>query len=519
MPTAFEDPDEPLRSLGTYPEQSHQSGNRKGALPIGSLVRPLLASWPILLIGIVLGPAIAAVIQSRAPATYMAEALVAPNRTITHVDFGAQIKTVDDNSATTSAGTMTPERRQALVDLIRSSDVESQVIKDLDGKVPADELRPGTLIQHVAGDIRARSEILSIRATAPSASDAAMIANAWANEYVTSVNQIYSGTSTDGSLTTLRDQAQQQLNAAETALSQSMQNSKLEALDGQIQSKQALLTLLQTPYQPQDASNQSTSTSPSASPTPSPRSDQRSAAGPSSDYRLAERRTLDDLAQTLRRIDVTRESVRALLAQSAANGSMSPSDAAALAIIKTQLVSISDGLPSQLQLQLPSTVNQDSTTDLQTLASSLDQARAQVANEFNTRKAAYEQNLSQQVSQLEADLRDIRAQREAARAERNQLTAARDLAQETYTALAKKAEEQRVANSAAGHEVELASQANFASPVPRQNILVLAAAGLVGLVLAAGVALFRWYVLGLSGRPERTWPLRALRASSRAPSR
>jgi hypothetical protein len=270
-------------------------------------------------------------------------------------------------------------------------------------------------------------------------------------------------------------------------------------LDRQIQSKEALLKLLQTPYQPQTSAGMTAS--PSA--TPAPQANQVPVV--SDDYRLADRRTLDDLAQTLRRIDVTRQSVQTLVEQARASGGTSPSDSAALAILKTQLVAISGGLSSQLQLQVPTNANQGSVDDLQALAASLKQARAQVSAEFDTRKAAYEANTQQQIAQLEGDLRDLRAQREAADAERKQLTAARDLASDTYTALAKKAVERRVAASAAGHEVELASQATFATPAPRQKILVLVVAGVAGFLAAGLICIVRRYWLSGNLAPMSRW--------------
>jgi uncharacterized protein involved in exopolysaccharide biosynthesis len=74
--------------------------------------------------------------------------------------------------------------------------------------------------------------------------------------------------------------------------------------------------------------------------------------------------------------------------------------------------------------------------------------------------------------------------------------AARDLASDTYSALAKKAEEQRVTNSTAGHEVEMASEATFASPVPRHGTGNLVIAAVVGLLIGGAIALIRWYGFG-----------------------
>jgi hypothetical protein len=501
--------EEPLRSI------EHEEFSTPRAVQWGRLLKPFLVSWPLLLLGLILGPAIVLATQSRAPVVYSAEALVAPNRSRTQVQFVPQIKTIDDSTTAAGGSALTPERRQALVDLVRSSNVEALVMKDLNGKLPDSELQQGALVQQINGGIRPRSEILSIQALASSPTDAMLIVNSWARNYVDEVNHLYSSSDSDGSIQALRDRAQQDFQAAQATLNASIATSDLETLDQQIQQKQALLALLQSPYQ--GAAQGTADTSSDAKPSAASSTQVQVSNAVLNDYRLAERRSLDDLAQTLRRVDATRQTARALLGQAQLNGGGGgSSDAAALALLKTQLVAISDGLPSQLQLQIPSSVGGSTAEDLQTLANSLDAARQQLAADFESRRAAYEANRAQQVSALERELQDLRARREAADAERKRLTAARDLASDTYTALAKKAEEQRVASSTAGHEVELASEATFAAPLPRQTTSALVTAAFAGLVAAAAVAVLRWYAFDRHGFPSA---MRFLTAGARQAER
>lgn len=475
---ATDEVDEPLRSI-TVHDQALASRD----VPFTSILRPFLASWPLLVAGLLLGGAIGYATQSRAPLMYTAEALVVPNRTRTQVQFVPQIKTIDDTSNAQASTALTPERRQALVDLVHSSSVEDQAIADLSGKLAANSLKRGGLVQQVTGGIRPRSEILSIQAVSSSADEAVLIANAWARSYVDEVNRLYAPAASNGSMEALRDGARQDLDAAQSNLNQSIGNSQLETLDQQIQDRQALVALLTSPYQP-----------PAQAGPPSLPQTQTQTTNPSlNDYRLAERRILDDLAQTLRKVQATRDNVRALLSQAQLSGAGGSNNSAAIALLKTQLVSISDVLPSQLQLQLPSDAGSASTAELQTLATSLDAARDELAREFEARRTAYEQHNQQQVTQLQQELQDLRAKREAADAERKRFTNARDLAADTYTALAKKAEEQRVANSTSGHEVEMASEATFASVVPRNGTLMLGGA-MLGVLAGTALALLRWFV-------------------------
>lgn len=510
---ATDDVDEPLRSIAVREPQPDRFGP-----VLRSLLRPFLASWPILIVGVIVAPAIALAMQSRAPITYTAEALVAPNRTRTDVQFVPQIKTVDDNSATTATAGLSAERRQALVDLMKSSNIELQVINDLKGKLPDEQLQRGVLVQQISGGMRPRSEILSIQAFAASPADALTIVNAWAKNYVQEINRLYAPASSDGSMLALRDQAQKNLDAAQAALNDSIATSQLETLDQQIQDKQALVTLLQSPYQA-PATNGTNGTNGTNDQRQQGNPNGSTQSGISNDYRLADRRSLDDLAQTLRRVDATRQTVRTLLTHAQAGTSGGSSDAAALALIKTQLVAISDSLPSQLQLQLPTGSTGSSAQDLESLAASLDAAHDQLGAQFDTARQAYEQKNAQAIADLEQQLQDLRAQREGANAERTRLSAARDLASDTYTALAKKVEEQRVANSTSGHEVELASEASFAAPLPRQSNTALIIAAMIGLAVAGALALVRWFAFGAGAAYSAIpgWTPRTAR-SERTPS-
>jgi uncharacterized protein involved in exopolysaccharide biosynthesis len=473
----------------------------------------LVRNWPLLVLGTLLLPLVVAALLLSAPHQYTAEALIAPTRARTEVQFEPSIRTVDDGSGQQGAGPLTPERRQALVDLVRSSAIEQQVVQQLAATLPSAQVATGELVQHISGGLRPRSEILSIQATADTPEAAVAIVNAWAHGYVEQVNNVYAAGENGTSLDAIRDQARRDLQQAQDALTASLKESRLEALDSQIEDKQHQVALLQTPYQlpGQAAANQSAVTSSQTpSPTPAPAASTVATSDSLNDYRLAERRTLDDLAQTLRRLDTTRENVRALLEQ--ARSGASTDSTAALVLIKAQLVAISGTLPSQLQLQLPADSGPVTADQLEALVRSIEQARTEVAAEFDSRRAAYEANRTAQLAQLEDDLRQLRADRERETAIRKRLTEQRDLAQQTYTALARKAQENRVSQVAGGHEVELASEATFAAPVTRPLVPALAAAAVLGLLVAAALVLARALVAPIARHDAR-----AARAPTLAP--
>ncbi|HEV7664791.1 MAG TPA: Wzz/FepE/Etk N-terminal domain-containing protein [Chloroflexota bacterium] len=467
---------------------------------LSSWLRALFANWKLLAAGAVMGLGLAGAYLLTSPRQYASEALIAPSRSITQVQFEPKIQTVNDSSPQPGTSALTPERRQALVDLVRSTEIEQKVIQALQGQFPAEELRPGELIQRVRASLRPRSEILSIQAESTSPDAAVAVTNAWASEYVDQVNRIYASAGPDNSILALHDKAQRDLQQAQNALINSMRESRLEQLDSSIRDREHRMFLLQSAYQAgaysqpdnsaaaqqQKAPQQTTSPNiPAGTRPPAATVDAATARG---DYRLAEVRTLDDLAQTIRRLDATRENVRVLLSQ--ADSGDSPSSGVALTLVKAQLVSISDGLPRQTQLQLPAT-NSGSADELRSLADNIDQVRDRVAAEFETRRATYEQNRDAQIAALDDELRTLRSQREQADAERKQLTLQRDVALDTYTALARKVEEQRIAQGAVGHEVELASRAAFAVSGGKNVVLTLTASFVLGALVVAAIVLLQ----------------------------
>lgn len=473
-------------------------------------VSTLSAHWPLLALGAVIVPLLMAPFLFTAPKQYVAEALIAPTRARTQVQFEPSIKTVADGSSPQGTGAFTPERRQALVDLIRSSAVERQVVEQLSSTGQYPGLRTGELVQQISGGLRPRSEILSIQAVADDQTRAVAIVNAWAHGYVDQVNALYAPGESSAPLDNLVGQARSDLQQAQEALSTSLKDSRLDSLNRQIQDKEREIALLQTPYQApatssqQDPKSQQTGQSGQAAQQTQQSNLVAGAAAAESlnDYRLAERRTLDDLAQTLRRLDATRENVRALLVQSDPSDQSGADSAAAIALIKAQLVAVSGSLPSQLQIQLPAggTTSDD---QLRALVASIEQARAQVATEFDTRRTAYETRRTAQLAQLESDIRLLRWQQEQESATRSELTRKRDLAQQTFDALARKAEENRVSQGAGGHEVELASEASFASTVQRPTIPTLAGGAVLGFILGIVFVLGRAVRMASPGHTAR----------------
>lgn len=446
-----------------------------GISRIGEFFAIARSRWKTLLAGGVTATAVAMLALLVLPRAYVATAYVLPMPSAFEVQFEPKIRTVDQaaqsGTTTGTSASVTPERRQALADLVGSSELESQVLQNLRGKISLADAQPGSLATHVKGTLMPKSDMIAIQADAASAQDAIAIANEWVAAYALRVNRIYSGSSGTQTLDSLvhqRDDALTQLQSVQAALVSDISTSSLESLDSRIKNDEHQLSLLQSAYQagvfPQGTE----------------------ASFALDDYRLSELRTINDLAQTLRRLNATRESARALLNQ-ANNGPGQPNDAAALALMKAQLVSLSGALPSQLQFQIPASGDADSANDLRSLIAGIDQARSAVQQEFATRRQAYETKRQSDIAALQDELRDLRSQFEARLAQRKELTGRRDLMLDTYSALARKVEERRVAEAGVGQAVQIASYAGAAQSTTPKPSIVIPVAAIIGVALAAGV--------------------------------
>lgn len=453
------------------------------------LLSRIVSGWRFPLGGVLVAVVLAVVYLMLIPRSYVAEAFVAPTRSYTDVQFEPKIKTVSGDQRGPTVSPLTPERRQALADLVTSPQLEDTVSKQLAGKVAAAELAPGQLVSRITGRLKSKSELITIQATAPNPSDALSIVNAWAASYVIHTNAVYATGSSDlETISQQRDDAQKQYAADQDALSAKLKDNKSGELDRQIQDRVHRILVLQSSYQA--GTFASTGSGGAGGSGSTDKSDKPTAAGDPQaardDYRLAELRTLNDLAQVIRRLDDVKQQAQSLLMTASGDAA---SDGLALALLKTQLVTVEGGLPSQLQFQVSSAAGSNTRIDLQALVDNISQARAKVATEFESRRAAYEKHRTADIGQLEQEVRTLRAEKETADAELNQLTLKRDVSWSSYSALSNKVQELQIYRATNDREVELASVATYALPTSRRLPQTLAIAAVVGLLVGAGVAL------------------------------
>ncbi len=181
---------------------------------------------------------------------YRADASVAIIRTQTEVNF--------DDRFTTSSGQTGPSdvnsRRNALLGLVFSGSIAERVAAQLQGQLDSSLLAPAALLETIEarlgsdGARNTQSDLIIISAEANSPSIAAAIANAWAQEYVTEVNRIY-GQVPDEMIASVQaelDQARITYEQAQRALEQFLTTSPLNALQREVQETQQAIAALQS---------------------------------------------------------------------------------------------------------------------------------------------------------------------------------------------------------------------------------------------------------------------------------
>lgn len=115
--------------------------------------------------------------------------------------------------------------------------------------------------------------------------------------------------------------------------------------------------------------------------------------------------------------------------------------------------------------------------------------------------AAKEENVAAQIARLEPEIRTVQKQLQETEARSNQLTTARNIAQETLTTLARSVAEARIGSQDTTGQIQLASQAGVpVEPESRGRVLTTAVALFLGGIIMIVFILGRvWW---LTGQPE-----------------
>jgi hypothetical protein len=503
----------------------------------------LIRQWHVIVGGGCVAVLVAVGLVLALPRTYVASIDVVPKRERTQVNYDTRIRSVSaDNSSATSSGqapaglgSVSPERRQALSQLVRNPDIEKQVHQQLGDALPPQLRSRGELLRLVQGRLSPRSEIISIMVEAGDAATAELVAVAWSTAYERQVNQLYaSSPSSVPAVERELNNARKNYQDAENEVVRFTSTSTVGELSRQAEVKQQLLRELQA--------------------------SQQTAAG--------------DLYKIEHRLDLLTSQARALQQQleSTQSSAGASNTALALTLLKAQAFAASMQLPPNLQLQVPASAvssaatapvsqqgggdaraSASTTTELSaalrgfqdwTLAGNvqiqvapgsaltpvdqlrtdaavtvktLEEWRARVNDQIRNSQAGASSltgmsgaDFTSLVQQIEADLRDLQGRISQEAAVQRNLVLARDVAWETFRSLSNKAEESRVAAvMGAGNEVALASQSVIAIPKPRPWPFVVPLALIMGVAGSAVWVIWRYCWPGIDVvvegmRKERT---------------
>ena len=544
-----------------------------GSLPWSVLI--LRKRWCLIRDTLLIAVAFALVAFLVQPDRYEATARVAILKIRSEVTFDPKFKTTspEDPAAEIAA------QRSTLANLVENPVIARDVIDSMGSQLPQEWRDPEVLVKHVKGSLtRERSNLVQITADSQDAAVAAALANTWAAAYESYINHTFAGTYSQGSsLNAQLTTAKQQYDRASESLIAFTASSRINLLTSQIDDKknsiaalqegrkETLVTLIgETTKAKTEVLNENLAAL------------LRMEAAPANERAKAEVLRLSDLYARKLKIDNLLRDASALRDQASKPGASAASSSLAITLLKTQVAS-SVGLPGTLQVQVGAVpgeaTNEAQVHDLDALVEALRaqsreldaeiqrQSRLLLApdaidHEYvkssdratSTLSAAQQQadqiaklagldeaiaglaedsTLTQAVERLSNEITALETELAAETARKEELTHARDLAWETYTTLAAKAEEMDIATQLPGDEVRFVMPATRPVSTVTQGTMAqgLGAALVIGLLLGLAGALGLEYLSPNAPTPHIPWTapfrlfLRRLHSAGRAGSR
>jgi len=425
--------------------------------------------WMILAGAVVAGVA-AAILSFVWPASYQSQALLLITKLRPSVTLDPRFQTVTEENVVNLSVQEEQVRRQTLVGLATSPDLVQMVIDRLGDSLSARERSRSGLLGMV--DVGTDGNLITIAAKAGNPEEAAAVANAWASVYAESVNRLYSATSpSDAQIQRQVEGSQEIYGAAKQALEAYIQISQENELLRQIEQKQQIISDLQAAH-----------------------------LG-------AARGQMDQLLARLNRTDrlvLDAQSLRAQLVGAPSSDPLTPGESFGLFSVEGLAHAQGEVLAATLELaagwqgdapltagqaighldRLIETLKTDSTKtrfELEDLSLALLAGQELLTYGPDDRSAGG-------IAELQAAINDLQARLEQEQINKVDLTNTRDLAQESYLTLVRKATEVQIASQLTGVEVQVASTAQAPEePVFPRPLLTIVLGVLAGAL--AGLAL------------------------------
>jgi succinoglycan biosynthesis transport protein ExoP len=322
---------------------------------------------------------------------------------------------------------------KAYPSLATSDDLLQRVIEVLPASAPEDAL----VLQTLKGKSRARAgadpSLLELTVANGDPQQAAHIANTWAEQYVQYVNELYGQRSEDVTFFSKQlDLAQATLEAAEDALVEFQASNQSSILSAQLSS----LRQAQADY-------------------------------------LADRRAIARIIQDI-------QALRTQLAEQPANRSSSLSDNLTALLLQVKAFNAESELPIQLQV-----------TTAESLSSKTVSEQIAFLDDLTDNLEAKSADIDVLLEKLAPETLRLQETVQGINTEYERLTRDRDIAKNTFMALASKVEESRIAAQDETGEVRLASRAAVPqSPVGPRRLMNTVLAGALGLFVGVFLAFF-----------------------------
>ena len=431
-------------------------------MPFPELVRLLRRSWRLLVIGPVAAAVAAAllslfVLPMRWDATSsLIMTLVKPS-----ISLDPRVQTVSDEDLVRTSSSDDRGRRETLLGLVLSDDVIGQLWQEASGDLPANVQSVTDLKERLQPS--ARANVLNLTARGDTPAQAARLANLWAQVAEQRINALYSQAMQPPTQAAAQAAAaQKNYLEAEQALIVFLQSSPIDELQRQIDQKKSVLDTLQRQQ-----------------------------------VKVLETR-LQSRLDNLNKLDLLLANIKALQGQARADQTGSAS-AAALSSLLVQVSAFTTGAIIPVQLQIPIEQLRDAVSPAQRL-SNLDVLAASLADLRRAWQAEAEglqtqvlqasdllsrevagQDLMTGVQTMQAQINALQSDLETQTDTQRRLTDARDVAWESFTALARRAAEVTIASETTSTEVRLASTAlppsDHATPHTLLNVALALVAG------------------------------------------
>jgi uncharacterized protein involved in exopolysaccharide biosynthesis len=440
-------------------------------------IQALIEKWYWVVGTAVLTAVVAFVVTSMLPPVYEAETAVAIVRTRTDITFDSRIVTEDEAFARDLNA-----RRSALVALVTSTDVIEAVLAEV-GEQLLPENRRVTALRDMV-ETGSDGDLIRIRVRHRDPQTAAVLANSWGRQYEQHVNQLFGGGRGEG-LPTIAAQVQEartRYEAAQTDLEAFTRTNQIAALSREVESLEQVLS----DYYGLLASVQ---------------------ANP---VQLSQGVLAHHYAD-LQRIESWLLAAQSLRQQVVADGNSAGAamgNRISYLSLHSQIYSsmpLSMTVPIEIQVVLGEETAV-SPADVDTLLTVLEQRRLDTLAQIegladdllpgsNPVEVTAERPLQAATASLTQEIAALQAELIAQESARDELTAARQLAWETYQSLTRRQAETEIAAQTVGSEVRVASRSAVPEdPAGTGRLLNTVLVFIAGLLLSSfGVITNRWW--------------------------